>query len=212
MPTVLLCCLCLCLACAAVAGAVFVFGRIRRNGDLASLNLTLTMRLEPDAQKSVANIIHRCLEDNRLGRLALEEGSGYMTNAHGEITECDFDIFSDRVNEAKITAIQWKLNELPFIPKGSRLIWRERASEYPVGTAEMLAIYLTGHHPDIDGLTRKLCDALKNDGLYFFSSWSGETKTALYFYGRNCGAMKRTVSEVLNSEGPHVKYTLTQLA
>ena len=208
MPTVLLCC----LACAAVAGAVFVFRRIRRNDDVAPLNLTLTMRLDPKAQKSVADLIHRCLVENSLGYLSLAEGSGYMTDGNGEITECDFDIFSDRMNEAKIIAIQWKLNEIPFIPKGSRLIWYNREREYPVGNAEMLAVYLTEHHPDIDGLSKRLCDALKNDGLYYFSSWSGETKTALYFYGRNCAAMKRTVSELLNSEEPYVKYSLTQLA
>ena len=178
--------------------------------DEAPLNLTLNMRLEPDMQEYVAQLIHGRLTENNLGRLSPEEGSGYMTNDDGEITECDFDIFADRMNELTVALIRENLNELPFIPKGSRLIWHDR--DFPLGNAEILAVYLTVHCPDIDALIEKLCDALKGGGLSFFSSWSGETKTGLYFYGRDYGVMKQTVSAILRAEGLEQNCRLSQLA
>lgn len=205
MATLLLCL----LICAALAAGAFVFQWLRRRDD-APLNLTLTMRLEPETQESVAAFIHRRLEEEKLGRLSLEEGSGYMTAGDGEITGCDFDIFSGRPDRKKVAAIQKNLNGIAFLPKGSYLRWRN--GKYPVGSAAMLAVYLTVHCPDIDALIAKLCDALHDRGLCFFSSYSGETKTALYFYGRDCGEMRRTVSEILQSEGLAQDCRLEQLA
>ena len=150
----------------------------------------------------MAEYLNKRLLKDDLGQISLEDGSGYLTNADGEIISCDFDIRHEKMDKAKFEAIRQNLNKVPFFTKGSYLKWQGR--EYPVGDKVILAIYLQKHEfaPEefsdqaLNTLIEKLCNALDKNCRYF-SSWQDGKTTALYFYGKDYAVMQQIIEKQL---------------
>ena len=179
-------------------------------------NLFLTMRLDPQEQKEMAEYLNKRLTKDDLGQILLEDGSGYLTNADGEIISCDFDIRHEKMDKVKFEAILQNLNRVPFFTKGSYLKWQGR--EYPVGDKVILAIYLQKHEfaPEefsdqaLNTLIEKFCNTL-GENCRYFSYWQNGKTTALYFYGKDHAVMQQSIAELLRTEKLCRNYKVVQL-
>ena len=110
-----------CLGIAVVLGAAILLILSKKQTSYLPqvANLFLTMRLDPQEQKEMAEYLNKRLLKDDLGQISLEDGSGYLTNADGEIISCDFDIRHEKMDNAKFEAIRKNLNNVPFFTKGS---------------------------------------------------------------------------------------------
>lgn len=164
-----------CLEIAVVLGAaILLILSKKQTSHLPQVaNLFLTMRLDPQEQKEMAEYLNKRLAKDDLGKISLEDGSGYLTNEAGEIISCDFDIRHEKMDKAKFEAIRQNLNKVPFFTKGSYLKWQGRL--YPVGDKVILAIYLQKHEfaPEefsgqaLNFLIEKFCNTLGENCRYF---------------------------------------------
>ena len=196
-----------CLGIVAVLGAVLllILSKKQTSHLPQVANLFLTMRLDPQEQKEMAEYLNKRFAKDDLGRISLEDGSGYLTNADGEIISCDFDIRHEKMDKAKFEAIRQNLNKVPFFTQGSYLKWQDR--QYPVGDKVILAIYLQKHEftPEefsdqaLNGLIEKFCNTL-GETCRYFSYWQDDKTTALYFYGKDHAVMQQSIAELLRTE------------
>ncbi|MBQ8755166.1 MAG: hypothetical protein IJZ19_09055 [Lentisphaeria bacterium] len=196
-----------CLGIVAVLGvAILLILSKKQTSHLPQVaNLFLTMRLDPQEQKEMAEYLNKRLAKDDLGQISLEDGSGYLTNADGEIISCDFDIRHEKMDKSKFEAIRQNLTKVPFFTKGSYLKWQGR--QYPVGDKVILAIYLQKHEfaPEefsdqaLNGLIEKFCNTL-GENCRYFSYWQDGKTTALYFYGKDHAVMQQSIAELLRTE------------
>ena len=207
-----------CLGIMAVLGAVLLLILSKKQSSYLPqvANLFLTMRLDPQEQKEMAEYLNKRLLKDDLGQISLEDGSGYLTNADGEIISCDFDIRHEKMDKAKFEAIRQSLNKVSFFTKGSYLKYQDK--KYPIGDAVMLAVYLKKQDftPEefsdqaLNTFIEKLCNVLGKSCRYF-SFWQDSKTTVLYFYGKDYAAMQQIIENHLPDEPLCKNSTIVQL-
>ncbi|GAA1474026.1 hypothetical protein P4N68_02985 [Corynebacterium felinum] len=157
--------------------------------------LNLNARLQPYVRHDFEDDLESQLTSSKLGVL---DGGGTLLNSEGEFLSCDINFVMENPSPEKISAALTMISHLPWVPKGSRVVWEENGTRHTheVGHLEGMALYLNGTDLPVEVYeTANLAEIVENMNELMsphgriMSHWEGPKETALYFYGTDFHSM-----------------------
>jgi hypothetical protein len=173
-----------------------LFGKKKK--EYTFVNLHLNARLQPNDRFELEDMFEEILKELKIGEVT---GGGTTLAPVEGIESCNIEF---NIDKDKVNGFIDFLNQMPIIPKGSKVVIGENDIE--IGKAEGLALHLNGidlpthiyQNYDVNELLAIIDDSLEGNGERL-SHWEGERFTSIYYYGKSYAIMKEIISEVANN-------------